>query len=63
MPYGDTERSWGIGKELHNLCEERASRTGNPNPASGRALSVHHHGMASLAPFDGWAEDVCSALL
>ena len=57
-PYGAVERSWGIGKELHNLCEERASRTGNPNPGTGRALAVHHHGMASLAPFDGWAEDV-----
>lgn len=25
---------------------------------SGRPLSVHFHGSASLAPFDGWAEDV-----
>ena len=58
MPYGVEERPWGIGKELHNMCAERKSRTGNPNPGSGRALTVHHHGMSSLAPFDGWAEDV-----
>jgi hypothetical protein len=23
----------------------------------GRPLAVHHHGSASLAPYDGWAED------
>lgn len=57
-PYGAEERPWAIGKDLHNLCAERAARTGNPNPGSGRAMSVHHHGMTSLAPFDGWAEDV-----
>ncbi len=28
---------------------------------SGRGIAVHHHGGATLAPFDGWAEDViCS---
>lgn len=27
----------------------------------GRPVSIHHHGSASLAPFDGWAEDeTCS---
>lgn len=29
----------------------------NSNGRSGRPFSVHHHGAASLAPFDGWAED------
>ena len=58
-PYGDTSRPWGeSGEHLFNLCAEREDRIGNPNPATGRALTVHHHGMASLAPFDGWAEDV-----
>lgn len=31
-----------------------------PSPNSnriGRPISVHHHGAASLAPYDGWAED------
>jgi len=31
-----------------------------PSPRSnriGRPISVHHHGSASLAPYDGWAED------
>jgi FtsP/CotA-like multicopper oxidase with cupredoxin domain len=27
------------------------------NNRSGRPISVHHHGSASLAPYDGWAED------
>jgi bilirubin oxidase len=27
------------------------------NNRMGRPISVHHHGSASLAPFDGWAED------
>lgn len=27
------------------------------NNRTGRPISVHHHGAASLAPFDGWAED------
>jgi FtsP/CotA-like multicopper oxidase with cupredoxin domain len=27
------------------------------NNRVGRPISVHHHGSASLAPFDGWAED------
>ena len=27
------------------------------NNRIGRPISVHHHGSASLAPFDGWAED------
>ena len=27
------------------------------NGRSGRPFSVHYHGSASLAPFDGWAED------
>jgi len=31
------------------------------NKRSGRPFSVHLHGSASLAPFDGWAEDeICS---
>ena len=57
-PYVELERAWGIDKELHNMCEERRARTGNPIPGTGRAMAVHHHGMSSLAPFDGWAEDV-----
>ena len=28
------------------------------NGKSGRPISVHFHGSASLAPYDGWAEDV-----
>jgi FtsP/CotA-like multicopper oxidase with cupredoxin domain len=28
------------------------------NNRSGRPISVHFHGSASLAPYDGWAEDV-----
>lgn len=28
------------------------------NGRSGRPISVHFHGSASLAPFDGWAEDI-----
>jgi FtsP/CotA-like multicopper oxidase with cupredoxin domain len=28
------------------------------NGRSGRPISVHFHGSASLAPYDGWAEDV-----
>jgi FtsP/CotA-like multicopper oxidase with cupredoxin domain len=27
------------------------------NNRMGRPISVHHHGSASLAPYDGWAED------
>lgn len=27
------------------------------NARKGRPFSVHHHGAASLAPYDGWAED------
>lgn len=57
-PFGAASRSWGNGGEPHDLCAERESRTGNPNPGKGRALSVHHHGFSALAPFDGWAEDV-----
>ena len=37
-------------KGTYSPCDE-AGRTG------GRPISVHHHGSASLAPFDGWADD------
>lgn len=40
----------GYFKENYNPCL-------SVNNRSGRPISVHFHGSASLAPYDGWAED------
>jgi FtsP/CotA-like multicopper oxidase with cupredoxin domain len=40
----------GYFKGSFNPCLPNNGRTGRP-------FSVHHHGAASLAPYDGWAED------
>jgi bilirubin oxidase len=40
----------GYFKESYAPCVASNGRTGRP-------ISVHFHGSASLAPFDGWAED------
>jgi hypothetical protein len=40
----------GYFKESFDPCISANSRSGRP-------ISVHFHGSASLAPFDGWAED------
>jgi FtsP/CotA-like multicopper oxidase with cupredoxin domain len=40
----------GYFKESYNPCLA-------VNGRSGRPISVHFHGSASLAPYDGWAED------
>jgi FtsP/CotA-like multicopper oxidase with cupredoxin domain len=40
----------GYFKGSHNPCLPNNNRKGRP-------ISVHLHGSASLAPFDGWAED------
>lgn len=40
----------GYFKQSHKPCLQ-------VNGRSGRPISVHFHGSASLAPFDGWAED------
>lgn len=40
----------GYFKGSHNPCLQSNGRSGRPT-------SVHFHGSASLAPYDGWAED------
>lgn len=40
----------GFFKGSFNPCLPNNNRIGRP-------ISVHHHGSASLAPYDGWAED------
>jgi FtsP/CotA-like multicopper oxidase with cupredoxin domain len=40
----------GYFKQSYNPCLAVNNRTGRP-------ISVHFHGSASLAPYDGWAED------
>lgn len=47
-----------IGKEF--IKEPHAPCT-NPGRTGGHPVSIHFHGSASLAPYDGWAEDeTCS---
>jgi FtsP/CotA-like multicopper oxidase with cupredoxin domain len=41
----------GFFKETFDPCISAYNRSGRP-------ISIHFHGSASLAPFDGWAEDM-----
>jgi FtsP/CotA-like multicopper oxidase with cupredoxin domain len=39
-----------------DICKNRPNRVVNATAGTGRGFSVHHHGMASLPAFDGWAD-------
>ena len=54
-PYGDTERPWGIGKELHNMCDSLRSSLCCKLKLAAACLfpRISHHPLAALAFF--WA--------
>ena len=40
----------------NDICHSRPERVKGATAGTGRGFSVHHHGMASLPAFDGWAD-------